>query len=96
MALDPYTKLPDLREALADTRFEDEIDCIERTFEKMGIADVHTLDNSPRRLTCCFCGVSTGELIAHLRSYLENPPEPVQEEREVLGLLIEEYLEEEE
>ena len=73
MALDPYTPIPeDLTLALAGSRFEEATECIEKMFAANGIKTVEDLDNSPRRLTCSFCGVNTGPLVIHIRDWLES------------------------
>jgi hypothetical protein len=94
MALDPYAKLPILKDALANTEFEDSVVCLEKVFKESGIKTVDDLDNSTRHLTCTACGCSTLRLIQQIRAYMEGvkegsivvepEPEPEPEVEEVV------------
>lgn len=89
MALDPYTPIPeDLTLVLAGSRYEEATECIEKMFAQVGIKTVEDLDNSPRRLTCSFCGVNTGPLVIHIREWLESQEviEPELLERAALSI----------
>jgi len=75
MALDPYSKLPALEDALAGTNFIEHIECIQRVFAQNKIETIDELDNSPRYLTCSICGISLHQLIQQIRSYMEGVKE---------------------
>jgi transcription elongation factor Elf1 len=75
MALDPYSELPAMKDALAGTNFYEQLDCINRVFEQNKIETIDALDNSPRYLTCSICGISLHQLIQQIRSYMEGVKE---------------------
>ena len=69
-------KLPDLDLVLKDSPFEDALECVKGVFSSgAGINTVYDLENSPRSLTCSFCGINTHKLIQHILAWMENPPE---------------------
>jgi hypothetical protein len=72
MALDPYAELPAMKDALAGTEFEGDVDCIVRVLEENKIKTVDQLDNSPRYLTCSICGQSLHKIIELVRAYMEG------------------------
>jgi hypothetical protein len=69
-------KLPDMDLVLKDSPFEDEKECVSGVFKSMGINTVYDLENTPRSLTCSFCGISTHKLIEHILAWMANPPVP--------------------
>jgi len=71
-------KLPELELVLKDSPFEEALECVKRVYASVGINTVYELENSPRSLTCSFCGISTHKLIQHILNWMANPP--VQEE----------------
>ena len=72
----PEDTLPDMDLVLVDSPFEEALECIKGVFSKSGINTVNDLENSPRSLTCSFCYINTHKLIAHILSWMANPPVP--------------------
>jgi len=72
----PADPLPDLDLVLTDSPFEESLECIKGVFLQMKIVTVNDLENSPRSLTCSFCGCSTHKLIEYILAWMESPPEP--------------------
>jgi len=89
MALEPFAKLPAMKDALAGSDLEDNAECIQRVFDENNIATVDAMDNSPRYLTCSICGISTHRLIQQVRAYMEGV-----KEGSIVIELIEEVIEE--
>ena len=67
-------KLPDLDLVLKDSPFEEALECVKRVYDSMDIKNVYDLENTPRSLTCSFCGVSTHKLIEHILHWMADPP----------------------
>jgi hypothetical protein len=93
-------KLPDMDQVLDGSPFEDSRECIKGVFSSMDVTTVYDLENTPRSLTCSFCGISTHKLIEHILAWMANPPvleSPAPEpepEPELVAVVLEEVVEE--
>ena len=97
----PEDTLPDMDLVLVDSPFEEALECIKGVFSRSGINTVNDLENSPRSLTCSFCYINTHKLIAHILSWMANPPVPEdppapepEPEPEPVAIVLEEVVEE--